>query len=315
MPSLSSLARRVSDRARGTAFERALARAPRAPGSRFLFFWNRGMGDIALGLVPLFARIRAGFPGAHITVITREELRLPMSMAEVDAVHVLPGLEREARPNLSDACRTLGLEQRGYAAVFSYPDPNRWLEGRRRDFPPRLRWDPAWDRLADAVAPPSGRIAIGAHVSSETASYYGYRKDWPAASWQALFDRFPAPTGVEWLLLGKAADAHYRGDNVTDLRGRTDFPSLLAVIRHRLRALVAPDSGILTTAYYLDASFPLAVVSLWGDPRQGVLHQGCASPNPLLTHHPLVAPGEDIAKLEVADVAAALLATSVLPPR
>lgn len=315
MPSLSSLARRVSDRTRGTAFERALARAPRAPGSRFLFFWNRGLGDIALGLAPLFARIRAGFPAAHIAVVTREELRVPMSMADADAVHVLPGLEREARIDLGDASRALGLPASGWAAVFSYPDPNRWLEGRRRDFPPRLRWDPGWDALAAAVAVPPGRIAIGAHVSSETARYYGYRKDWPQASWQALFERFPASAGVEWLLLGNAAEAVYRGDNVTDLRGRTDFPSLLAVIRHRLRLLVAPDSGILTTAYYLDASFPLAVVSLWGDPRQGVLHQGCASPNSLLTHHPLVAPGEDIARLDVATVAAALRATSALPPR
>ena len=315
MPSLSSLARRLSDRTRGTAFERALARAPRGAGNRFLFFWNRGLGDIALGLVPLFARIRARFPHAHIAVITREELRVPMSMADVDAVHVLPGLEREARIDIAAACRVLGLAPGGYAAVFGYPDPNRWLEGRRRDFPPRLRWDPAWDALADAVVPPSGRIAIGAHVSSETSRYYGYRKDWPGPSWQALFDRFPASSGVQWLLLGKAADAHYHGDNVTDLRGRTDFASLLAVIRHRLRMLVAPDSGILTTAYCLDVCFPLAVVSLWADPRQGVLRVGCASPNPLLTHHPVVAPGEDISRLDVASVAAALRATSVLPPR
>lgn len=315
MPSLASLARLLSDRTRGTAFDRALARARRDPRQRFLFFWNRGLGDIALGLVPLFERIRAQSPRAHIAVITREELRNPLSMTGVDEVHVLPGLEREARVDMEKACSLLGLEPGGYAAVFDYPDPNRWLEGRRGEHPPRLRWNPAWDRLADGLPAPEGRIAIGAHVSSETARYYGYRKDWPASAWQALIAQFPASSGVQWLLLGHTADTPYAGDNVSDLRGRTDFASLLALVRHRLRALVAPDSGILTTAYYLDARFPLAVISLWADPRQGVLHQGCGSPNPLLTHLPLLAPGEDITRLEVASVAAALRAASVLPPR
>ena len=309
MPSLKSIAYRLSDRAFGTAFDRALARAQRDPRKRFLFFWNRGLGDIALGLVPLFDRIRSQSPQARVAVITREELRIPFELAGTDEVHVLPGLAREARVDIAGACAALGLDAKSFAVVFDYPDPNRWLEGRRRDFPPKLRWNGAWDALSQSIlAPAAGRVAIGAHVSSETARYYGYRRDWPAEAWQALFAQFPPSEGVQWVLLGYEAEPRYEGANLTDLRGRTDFPTLMSLIRNRLRVLVAPDSGILTMAYYIDAPFALDVISLWADPRQGVLRQECASPNSRLRHLPLFSPGEDIRNLAVADVAAALRA-------
>jgi hypothetical protein len=88
--------------------------------------------------------------------------------------------------------------------------------------------------------------------------------------------------------------------------GGTTFPELMALIRHRCTGLVAPDGGVLTMTYYLSAQFPLDVVSLWSDPRQGILHQGCPSPNPRLRHTPLIAPDEDLAKLSVDAVAAAV---------
>ena len=72
--------------------------------------------------------------------------------------------------------------------------------------------------------------------------------------------------------------------------------------------LVAPDSGILTAVYYLDQVQPLDVVSLWSDPRQSILKQGCTSPNPALRHHPLQGRGEDVRNLDVATVEAALAA-------
>jgi hypothetical protein len=61
--------------------------------------------------------------------------------------------------------------------AFDYPDPNRWLEGRRHEYPPVLAWRPAWDALADRFEIPKRRRVIGAHVCTETARYYGYVKD------------------------------------------------------------------------------------------------------------------------------------------
>jgi ADP-heptose:LPS heptosyltransferase len=306
MPSLSSLARRFADRAFGTVFERVLDRAAADPRAEYLFFWNRGLGDIALGLVPLFARVRERRPDARIVVVTREELRVPFAMTGADEVHALRGLEREARVDLMTMCRALRLDPRRFAATFEYPDPNRWLEGRRLAHPPRLAWVPAWDALAQPLLPADSSIAyIGAHVCSETARYYGYRKDWPAERWQALFRRFDQPH-LRFVLLGYDRGDAYQGTNLVDLRGRTDFPALMALVRHRLAVLLAPDSGVLTMAYYIDEPFALHLVSLWADPRQGVLRQGCDSPNRRLAHTPLVAPGEDLGNLDVEVVEAAL---------
>lgn len=309
MPSLKHYARRAADRTFGTAFDRALARARAEGHDRFLFYWNRGLGDIALGLVPLFLRIRREIPAARIEVLTRPELMPAFTLAGVDATHALPDLPRESRVDLAKAFATLGLDRTAFRTVFEYPDPNRWLDGRRHEYPPTLSWNAAWDIDASSLVPTrEGEILIGAHVHSETARYYGYRKDWPPECWQALMARLSTKQGVHWILLGNDRQTRFVGDNITDLRGKTSFPQLMAVVRNRCRVLVAPDSGILTMAYYLDAPFPIEIVSLWADPRQGVLLQGCASPNPLLHHVPLVSPGEDITRLPVEAVERAVRA-------
>jgi ADP-heptose:LPS heptosyltransferase len=306
MPSLKFLARRFVDRTFGNAFDRALERSRADSRKRFLFFWNRGLGDIALGLVPLFLRIRVELPGAKIEVVTREELRAAFELTGIDALYVVEDLQREARVSLAEAAPALGIGLDRYAAIFDYPDPNRWLEGRRRDFPPTLPWRRTWDALADRF-PEVGanKVVIGAHVHSETAGFYGYVKDWPSESWAQLIKRFD-DSRVQWVLFGQRAEIPLAGANVVDLRGRTSFPELMALVKNRCRILIAPDSGILTMAYYLDAPFAIDVISLWADPRQGILLQDCASPNPRLRHVALRSPGEKIDRLAVDEVAKAL---------
>ena len=224
-------------------------------------------------------------------------------MTDADRVVTIAGLARDTKLSQEDL-RAAGLEPERFAAVFTDPDVNRWLSGRRTEFPPVLRWDPAWGALADGIVPASAdRIRIGAHVSAETSAYYGYGKDWEPASWRALFACALGPPRVEWLLLGQTAEPRYDGPHVTDLRGRTGYLEMASILRHRCRLLVAPDSGVLATAYS-GARFPLDVVSLWSDPRQGVLLQGCPSPNSLLRHVPLVGRGEDARHVPVDDVVA-----------
>ena len=180
-----------------------------------------------------------------------------------------------------------------------------WLEGRRHEFPPALRWPPNWDIHAERLLPMcTDHIIVGAHVHSETAAYYGYVKDWPAGAWQELFARFGTKERVQWVLFGQSPEPCYEGANVLDVRGKTDFPELLSIIKNRCRLLIAPDSGVLAMAYYLATPFALDIVSLWSDPRRGVLGQGCASPNPLLRHVPLLGPGRDVRNLSVGAVEA-----------
>jgi len=86
------------------------------------------------------------------------------------------------------------------------------------------------------------------------------------------------------------------------LRGKTHLLSLLSIVKNKLDYLVVPDSGLLSLTYYLDAVFPLKMVSLWSDPRQGVLKQNVASPNPDLLHIPLIGQDESVANISVEHV-------------
>ena len=297
----------LADRVLGTEFDRALRAARLRPGHVFVFGWNRGLGDIALGLIPLFAQIRASCAQSRIIVFTRPDLREPFMLAGVDHLHVIPGLERGKPVDVVRAAADAGVALKGQYTIFAEPDPTRWLDRRRHEHPPVLQWKSSWNLKADRLlSVAEGADVIGAHVDSETAQHYGYVKDWPIASWRALIARFPRSSNVQWVLFGNEARASIEASNITDLRGRTSFLELMAVIRTRCRVLIAPDSGVLTAAYYLDQDFPLDIVSLWSDPRQGILKQGCPSPNPRLNHVALRAPAEDIRKLPLQDVAAAV---------
>jgi len=302
-PSPRQFIERAVDEIAGTEFDRALTRGRRAPRDGFLFFWNRGLGDVVLALEPLFAIVREKVPGARITVVTRSELAEAFRMTGADDVRILPGLVRDEHASPAELTEPFGWRVDQFRAVFADTNPTRWLRGRRHLYPARLRWQPEWDARADAfVAPDSATLFIGAHLQSETQPIYRYVKDWPLESWRALFDRVGAHDGVRWLLFGNAALPPFDHPVVTDLRGRTGFVDMLSIIRNRCRVLIGPDSGVLNTAYYLDAPFALDVISLWSDPRHGILAQRRESPNPALVHRPLLGRDEDVRNIPVDDV-------------
>lgn len=314
-----SLARRlraIGDRLAGDPFERALARGARERRKRIVFYWNRGLGDIALGLVPMFARAAERLPHASIEVVTRADLEEPFRLTAASRIHVVPGLERAERIGAETACARLPSDPREGALAIDAPDPTRWLAAAGgRASPPRFRWDPAHDALAarfDGGGDSPPWIAV--HASTETAGHYRYVKDWPADAWRELFRQTARRHDVRFVLLGFAADPAFDEPNVIDLRGRTRFLEMLAVVRNRCVALVAPDGGVLNAVYFLDADFPITVVSLWSDPRQGLLKARAPSPNPRLVHAPLVGAGEDVRAIAPGDVLAAL-DVALLPAR
>ncbi|NRA89707.1 MAG: hypothetical protein HRU43_00980, partial [Simkaniaceae bacterium] len=55
-------------------------------------------------------------------------------------------------------------------------------------------------------------------------------------------------------------------------------------------------------SYYVDASYPIRVVSLWADPKQGVLRQKVDSPNPEFAHIPLVGKNQNVANISTDEV-------------
>lgn len=286
-------------RFRGNELGRILERAARRDERRFLVFWNRGLGDIALGLYALFARIREAVPAAEIAVLTRSELAEAFALFDVQRVIVDPALARGDRDGFAAAIARLGLKAADFDVVLDRPDPTRWLTSQLGTIVPRLAWRPEYDALRGKFGLGGARTHVGVHASAETARFYGYGKDWPPESWRALFDGL---AGESCVLFGHAPEPRFDGAGLADLRGRTTLLELLSVVKNRCRVLVAPDSGLLTMAYYLDCAFPLTIVSLWSDPRQGVLKQGVPSPNPLLRHVPLVGDGEDVRRIPAGEV-------------
>ena len=298
---------RLRDRLVGNEFERAMRRAGNRDDPRVLLYWNRGLGDIALGLCALIERIRDQFPHAHIGVVTRSDLEHAFAMTKVDHVLVWPGLARGDAAGFDRSCAALGIVPRDFDIVLDRPNPTAWLAGSLGQFVPRLRWRAEWNALADnfdGIA--SDRPVIVAHVSSETGQFYGYVKDWPGDLWRELFSRIGDRQAVQWVLVGHAQPQPFDRPDVLDLRGRTSLPEVLSILRNRTQILVAVDSGILSLVYYLDEQFPLEVVSLWSDPRQGILKQAVASPNALLRHCHLVGDDEDVRRLSVDRVATAV---------
>jgi len=291
----------------GTQFERALAKAAEDPRRDIVFGWNRGLGDIALGLQPLFQRIRSAKPNARIVVVTREDLREGFLLTDADEVLVVDGLARGAPLDLEANLRARGFDLAQAVALFEDPDPDRWIQRQRQAWPPRLHWRAEFDRRGERFADelPDAPY-IGVHLSSETAQFYGYAKDWPLAHWERLFALSSTIDGARFVLFGHRPEPRLMRQEIVDLRGRTSVLDMLAVIRRCCGVLIGPDSGVLSFVYYVDAPCALTLISLWSDPNQGVLKQGTPSPNPLLVHRPLVGAGNDVANITPEEVARVL---------
>ena len=117
--------RLLADRVRGNEFERAL-RSARDRGSHdYVFCWNRGLGDVALGLVPLFARIRAQDPDSRIIAFTRAELAEIFTLAGVEGLHIVAGLSRGEPfdPNAAAAQATSSSSAAIPTAPWRRPSP------------------------------------------------------------------------------------------------------------------------------------------------------------------------------------------------
>ncbi len=301
--------RRLLEKPFGSEWDQLLRRIRRRDARRFLIFWNRGLGDIALGLFRVVEELRRHVPEAHVTIVSRADLADALTLLQIDDVLVDPALMRNDRREVADVLERLQVPSERFDLILGRPDPTHWFRRAPR-IAPRLHWRSDYDALANRFDAPLGhdrsRIDVAVHVNSETGAFYRYRKDWPVESWRALFERVQARRPVRFVLFGHRADGHFADLDCIDLRGKTTLLEMMALIRNRCRVLVAPDSGVLTLTYYLDGDAPLGVVSLWADPRQGIMKQGAPSPNPALRHLPIVAPDERIENITIAQVEAAL---------
>lgn len=275
-------------------FEKLLEAAKRKGDSSFLICWNRGLGDIALGLYAMVVQIKKQMPHAKITFITRSDLAEGFSLLPDVQVIVDPRWKRKELVALDKEVA------KSYDVVIEEPDPSYWVKWQIGTLIPRLNWYENHDALWQKFAVPAQALAV--HVQTETR--YGTQKNWPVDKWQQLFDAI-APQPI--VLFGFHREPRFLGDHIIDLRGKTTLLEMFSIIKNRCKTLLAPDSGVVSLTYYLNQAFPLNIVSLWADPRQGVLKQNVSSPNPLLVHAAILAPEENMSLLSVQKVLDALL--------
>lgn len=289
--------KKILDHFRPNPFDKLLKKVAAEDKRRFLVLWNRGLGDIPLGLYALVNRIRTYVPNASITFMTRKDLAEAFTMLEDVQVIVGESIERGKEVQIDDVLKEHGLSSNMFDVVLEKPDPTRWLKWQLGTLIPKLKWNKEWDAYADLLDP--NETYIGCHVQTETGVYYGYEKNWDLPSWQNFFNKVQEEKKGKILLFGMKSEPAFLMDHVIDLRGKTNLFQMLSIIKNRCRYLVAPDSGVLSIAYYVNADYPIRVVSLWADPRQGVLRQGVSSPNPQFEHIPLHGKNDNVANISV----------------
>lgn len=295
-------------------YERLLWRARRQEARRVLVAWNRALGDVALAICGFVDLVGRTIPGAEVTILTRPDLEEACGLVPgVREVLVGPHWTREANrahgtPSAADVARELQRMGRegSFDLVIAELRAGRWWRRQLGRYVTRLRWEPAWQARGEALVGRAARgRAVALHVDSETGHLYGYVKNWPRPYWVALIQALLARGQTPVLLGLRQAPPLVDDPRVLDLRGKTTLREALAVILTCGR-LVAPDSGLLTFAYFLETVAPLRAVSLWATTRFGILQAGVLSPNPALEHHPLVGAGGDISTITVEQVLAAL---------
>lgn len=263
---------------------------------RFLLCWNRGLGDIPLGLYGICTEIRKIIADSTICFLTRSDLAKAFELLPQVEVLVDLNWKRGFPINIDRSLQQLGIEKGDFDVIIEKPDPTRWLVGNIGKVIPKLYWRKEWDFLSHSFSLPSD--CIGIHVNTETNSYYSYEKNWPTSYWKNLFESI-RKKGKKVILFGLKSDEKFADPPCTDLCGKTTIFEALSIIKNCCSLFIAPDSGLLSLMYYLNVDFPLKVISLWADPKQGILRQRVASPNRFLKHIPLIAPQENLKNIAV----------------
>lgn len=281
---------------RPNPFDRLLKQAAKKNKRTFLIEWNRGLGDIALGLYAIKERICQFIENPKIVFITRESLEEGFSFLEGVETIVSPTWERNKPYDAYDALQALKIDSKTFDVIIQKPDPTYWVKWQLRSLTPKLKWNPKHDLTDSKFSIDWAQKYIGVQLEIETN--YNVWRDYPIEKYAELFDRIEKKTDRKILLFGKTKTHSFKGRHIIDLRGKTNLYELIFLIKKCCNHLILPDSGILSFVYYLDVAFPIHIISLWADPKQGILKQGVPSPNPQLTHTPIIGAHRDLSGID-----------------
>jgi ADP-heptose:LPS heptosyltransferase len=286
----------------GNELDHLLEKTKQDDVKSFLVAWNRGLGDVPLGLYAFTMRIRTFIPDAKITFMTRKDLEEVFLLLEGTNVIRVPWWERGKPIDIKKAIKDLNLTEQ-YDITFDNVNPTKWLAWQIGKVIPKLKWKKEYDNLWRRFnLPVANHQVIGVHVNTETQQYYGFKKDWPIENWRRLFEMVCKKTDAYVILFGLNKTHLFDHPSIIDLRGETSLLEMLSIIKNCCNILIAPDGGVLSIMYYLDIYFPITVVSIWGDSNQGILKQSVPSPNTGFKHIPIIGRGKDISNIGVEEV-------------
>ncbi|PIS01713.1 MAG: hypothetical protein COT84_00715 [Chlamydiae bacterium CG10_big_fil_rev_8_21_14_0_10_35_9] len=276
-------------------FEKLLQKSALKKKKTFLLEWNRGLGDIPLGLYAIVHRIKKYVPDAKITFLIRSDLEEGFSFLRDVQFLVVPSWKRHAQYNIYSALQELHINPDNYDVIIEKPDPTYWVRWQIGALTPRLKWEQKYDMLWKKFnLPSSDLIAVQPAIESKYNLWRGY----PPHKWQSLFNAINSPI----VLLGQENTNSFSGNHLIDLRGKTNLCELLSILKNACTKAVLPDSGVLSFMYYLDVEFPIKVVSLWADIAQGIMKQNVASPNKGLKHVPLLGQDKNVNNIDVSTI-------------
>jgi len=277
-----------------------LRRAKRKKQKKFLFAWNRGLGDIALGLFGLIHKTKKMIPDAVISFLIRENLEEGFELLSDVEILIAPNWKRGEPYNVEETLLSLQIDPSDYDVIIPWPDPTYWGAQLRGKLVPRLQWKEQWDKLYEKFSLPKRMIYIGVQPVAETN--YGLWRNWPRKRWNDFFSLLEKRENIKILLFGFEKKPFFSHKNIIDLRGKTSLFEMLSVIKNCCHFLLLPDSGILSMTYYLDVKFPIEVMSLWADPDHGIMKQNVLSPNQDLVHTPFIAENKDLKNISSKEV-------------
>jgi len=272
-----------------------LKKAQKNDTKRVLICWNRGLGDIALGLYAIILRIKTFLPKSTITFLIRKDLADGFTMLKGVDVLIAKNWRRACSYDIEGALQENQFTRKDFDLVIEKPDPTYWVKWQLGKIVPKLSWDKNHDKKHEKFKL-DAKILVGIQVAVETK--YGLWRNWPLENYQKLFETFQDNPYVKFLLFGQQSDLSFPYSNLIDLRGKTTLFELLSIIKNRCDMVILPDSGILTLTYFLNEQFDLDVISFWGDPRHGILKQNVISPNKRLHHYPLIGKNKDLSTVK-----------------
>lgn len=267
----------------------------------FLLGWNRGMGDIPLGLFAIVHRIKWFIPDAKITFMIRPSLKEGFMLFPQVKTIIAPSWKRGKDYNVVKSLSELNISKEDFDVIIEKPDPTYWVKYQLGRVRPNLTWIKELDKLHEKFELPEEYIYLAAQTHSDTD--HSPWRDYPEQKWRDVFKILDKKNKIKVLLFGIDKKVNFENDCIIDLRGKTSILDVLSLIKNRCSYAILPDGGILSLLFYLDVNFPLKLVTLWSD-KQGVLKQNVESPNKQLVHFPIVrtkANFKDIDPLEILD--------------